>query len=311
MPLTHLKHTPPLKNDTPGITVNQLQTCAGAADALPAASLLPAALCVLGSVTVPSAASVYNEYALKRHMDTSVHLQNFFLYFFGACFNLLFALAACLARREGPGALFGGLNRAALALVLNNAAQGVLSSFFYKFADTILKKYSSTIATIFTALMSWLLFSHPLTANFAVGVSIVFVSMHQFFSFGPAKGAGGGGGGVAGGGGGSGAVAGGAPAVGGSGWGAAGVGIGGVAAAAGVGGGVGVTNGGGVGGGGNGGWPTQMLHSPSMEHFRVAPVDGNGGGAGGALGALAADAESGGGLGGGGGGAGREPLLPR
>ena len=27
---------------------------------------------------------VYNEFALKRNMDTSVHLQNFFLYFFGA-----------------------------------------------------------------------------------------------------------------------------------------------------------------------------------------------------------------------------------
>ncbi len=59
----------------PGITVNQLQSCGGAAEALPAASLLPAALCVLGSVTVPSAASVYNEFALKKHMDTSVHLQ--------------------------------------------------------------------------------------------------------------------------------------------------------------------------------------------------------------------------------------------
>jgi hypothetical protein len=65
--------------------------------------------------------------------------------------------------------------------------QGILSSFFYKFADTILKKYSSTIATIFTALLSWLMFAHPLTMNFALGVSIVFVSMHQFFTFGDKK----------------------------------------------------------------------------------------------------------------------------
>jgi hypothetical protein len=62
--------------------------------------------------------------------------------------------------------------------------QGILSSFFYKFADTILKKYSSTIATIFTAIMSWAMFGHQLTMNFLVGVSIVFVSMHQFFTFG-------------------------------------------------------------------------------------------------------------------------------
>ena len=50
----------------------------------------PASLAyTLGSVSVPSLASVYNEFALKKHMDTSVHEQNFFLYFYGACFNLL------------------------------------------------------------------------------------------------------------------------------------------------------------------------------------------------------------------------------
>ncbi len=43
----------------------------------------------LGSVTIPSLASVYNEFALKKHMETSVHEQNFFLYFYGALFNLL------------------------------------------------------------------------------------------------------------------------------------------------------------------------------------------------------------------------------
>ena len=37
-----------------------------------------------------------------------------------------------------------------LLLVGNNALQGILSSFFFKYADTILKKYSSTVATIFT-----------------------------------------------------------------------------------------------------------------------------------------------------------------
>ena len=41
----------------------------------------------LGSVTIPSLASVYNEFALKKHMETSVHEQNFFLYFYGALFK--------------------------------------------------------------------------------------------------------------------------------------------------------------------------------------------------------------------------------
>ena len=69
-----------------------------------------------------------------------------------------------------------------MLLVANNAAQGVLSSFFFKFADTILKKYSSTVATIFTGLVSAFLFGHQITINFCIGVSIVLISMHLFFS---------------------------------------------------------------------------------------------------------------------------------
>eukprot|EP00878_Enallax_costatus_P033762 GHUV01037317.1.p1 GENE.GHUV01037317.1~~GHUV01037317.1.p1 ORF type:complete len:170 (+),score=32.52 GHUV01037317.1:960-1469(+) len=117
-------------------------------------------------------------------MDTSVHLQNFFLYFYGMCFNLLGALAVCVYKKQTFLSIFDHQTKVTLFLVLNNALQGILSSFFYKFADTILKKYSSTIATIFTAIMSWAMFGHHLTANFLIGVSIVFVSMHQFFTFG-------------------------------------------------------------------------------------------------------------------------------
>ena len=69
-----------------------------------------------------------------------------------------------------------------MLLVVNNALQGILSSFFFKYADTILKKYSSTVATIFTGLLSAALFGHTLTLNFLIGVTIVFISMHQFFS---------------------------------------------------------------------------------------------------------------------------------
>ena len=45
--------------------------------------------------------------------------------------------------------------------------------------DTILKKYSSTVATIFTGIASAALFGHTLTINFILGISIVFISMHQ------------------------------------------------------------------------------------------------------------------------------------
>ncbi|GBG74072.1 hypothetical protein CBR_g17783 [Chara braunii] len=78
--------------------------------------------------------------------------------------------------------IFEGHSSKTMLLVANNAMQGVLSSFFFKYADSILKKYSSTVATIFTGLASAALFGHSLTINFILGISIVFISMHQFFS---------------------------------------------------------------------------------------------------------------------------------
>ncbi|PSC75788.1 CMP-sialic acid transporter 3-like [Micractinium conductrix] len=172
-----------------GITVNQLNYCSkgSGGDLFSPASIMY----TLGSITVPSLASVYAEFALKKHMDTSVLLQNFFLYFFGMCFNVLGLLFVMLVDSSmRPATLLHGFRSVTFLLVVNNALQGILSSFFFKYADSILKKQSSTIATIFTGLMSAALFGHALTLNFAIGVSIVFISMHLFFSMGSLKGGG-------------------------------------------------------------------------------------------------------------------------
>lgn len=106
-----------------GITVNQLQACGVKGEEIPSGSLLPALLCVLGSVTVPSAASVYNEKGLKRHMDTSVHLQNFFLYFYGMLFNLLGVLAMCAYKQQSFSSMFDHQSKVTYILVVNNALQ--------------------------------------------------------------------------------------------------------------------------------------------------------------------------------------------
>lgn len=46
-------------------------------------------------------------------------------------------------------------------------------------ADTILKKYSSTFATIVTGVASAALFGHAITMNWFLGVTVVLISMHQ------------------------------------------------------------------------------------------------------------------------------------
>ncbi|KAL0671778.1 hypothetical protein Bca4012_034482 [Brassica carinata] len=190
-----------------GISVNQLRSLPEGATTMAVPVAMGAYICTFIFVTVPSFASVYNEYALKSQYDTSIYLQlavltspllamwslilvftahaladNLFLYGYGAIFNFLGILATVIYKGPGSFDILQGHSRATMFLILNNAAQGILSSFFFKYADTILKKYSSTVATIFTGIASAALFGHVLTMNFLLGISIVFISMHQFFS---------------------------------------------------------------------------------------------------------------------------------
>ncbi|KAH0933076.1 hypothetical protein HID58_010193 [Brassica napus] len=184
-----------------GISVNQLRSLPEGATTIAVPIATGAYFCTFIFVTVPSLASVYNEYALKSQFETSIYLQNLFLYGYGAIFNflgilgtviykgklleiVLDALLTVLPLSTGPASfdILQGHSRATVFLIMNNAAQGILSSFFFKYADTILKKYSSTVATIFTGIASAALFGHVLTMNFLLGISIVFISMHQFFS---------------------------------------------------------------------------------------------------------------------------------
>ncbi|KAA8527307.1 hypothetical protein F0562_034596 [Nyssa sinensis] len=165
-----------------GISINQLRSLPDGTTAMGLPVATGAYIYTLIFVTVPSLASVYNEYALKSQYETSIYLQNLFLYGYGAIFNFLGILITAIFKGPSSFDILQGHSKATMLLIFNNAAQGILSSFFFKYADTILKKYSSTVATIFTGLASAALFGHTLTINFILGISVVFISMHQFFS---------------------------------------------------------------------------------------------------------------------------------
>ncbi|XP_066383840.1 uncharacterized protein [Miscanthus floridulus] len=72
-----------------GISVNQLKSLPEGSSALGLPVAAGAYLYTLFFVTVPALASVYNEKALKSQFDTSIYLQNLFLYGYGAIFNFL------------------------------------------------------------------------------------------------------------------------------------------------------------------------------------------------------------------------------
>ncbi len=77
-------------------------------NSLPSNVLGAAIVYTVGSITIPSLASVYNEMALKKNMDTSVHIQNFYLYFYGLLFNTVGLALLVVLGHQSVSELFKG-----------------------------------------------------------------------------------------------------------------------------------------------------------------------------------------------------------
>ncbi|KAK1435274.1 hypothetical protein QVD17_01035 [Tagetes erecta] len=149
-----------------GIIISQMRSLPEGSTAMGLPVAMGAYIYTFIFVTVPSMASVFNEYALKSQYDTSIYMQNLFLYGYGAIFNFLGILVTVIIKGPESFDILQGHSKATMLLIINNAAQGILSSFFFKYAG----------------FASAALFGHTLTINFMLGISIVFISMHQFFS---------------------------------------------------------------------------------------------------------------------------------
>ncbi|KAG4136346.1 hypothetical protein ERO13_D08G275200v2 [Gossypium hirsutum] len=112
-----------------GISVNQLRSLPEGSTSLGLHVTTGAYIYTLIFVTVPSLASVYNEYALKSQYETSIYLQNLFLYGYGAIFNFLAILGTTVVKGPSSFDILQGHSKATMFLICNNAAQGILSSF--------------------------------------------------------------------------------------------------------------------------------------------------------------------------------------
>nr|KAJ0217105.1 hypothetical protein LSAT_V11C300117580 [Lactuca sativa] len=127
-----------------GISINQMQALPEGSSRMGVPLEMGAYIYIFIFVTVPSLASVFNEYALK---------------------NFLGILGTVVIKGPESFDILHGRSKATMLLIINNAGQ-----------------YSATVATIFTGFASATLFGHTLTINFLLGISTVFISMHQSFA---------------------------------------------------------------------------------------------------------------------------------
>ena len=63
-----------------------------------------------------------------------------------------------------------------IIIILNNAAIGIVTSLFLKSLNSILKAFASALELMFTAVLSWIIFSIPLDVNTVLAIFIVSFS---------------------------------------------------------------------------------------------------------------------------------------
>ncbi|KAL3843308.1 hypothetical protein ACJIZ3_000711 [Penstemon smallii] len=122
-------------------------------------------------------AGVYTEAIIKKRPSRNINVQNFWLYVFGMVFNAVVILVQDFDAVINKG-FFHGYTLITFLMILNHALSGIAVSMVMKYADNIVKVYSTSVAMLLTAVVSVFLFGFHLSLAFFLGSTVVSVSVY-------------------------------------------------------------------------------------------------------------------------------------
>ncbi|KAG8371422.1 hypothetical protein BUALT_Bualt13G0086000 [Buddleja alternifolia] len=122
-------------------------------------------------------AGVYTEAIIKKRPSRNINVQNFWLYVFGMAFNAIAILVQDFDAVLNKG-FFHGYSSITVLMILNHALSGIAVSMVMKYADNIVKVYSTSVAMLLTAVVSVFLFGFHLSLAFFLGSTVVSVSVY-------------------------------------------------------------------------------------------------------------------------------------
>lgn len=122
-------------------------------------------------------AGVYTELIIKKRPSRNINVQNFWLYIFGMIFNVGAMLTQDYDEIMNKG-FFHGYSAITVCMIINHALSGIAVSLVMKYADNIVKVYSTSVAMLLTAAVSMFLFGFRLTLPFVLGSTVVSVSVY-------------------------------------------------------------------------------------------------------------------------------------
>ncbi|KAI6700937.1 hypothetical protein NL676_015261 [Syzygium grande] len=122
-------------------------------------------------------AGVYTEAIMKKRPSRNINVQNFWLYIFGMIFNAIAIVIQDFDAVANKG-FFHGYSLITTLMILNHALSGIAVSMVMKYADNIVKVYSTSVAMLLTAVVSVFLFGFHLSLAFFLGSTVVSVSVY-------------------------------------------------------------------------------------------------------------------------------------
>ncbi|XP_033142687.1 CMP-sialic acid transporter 4 isoform X2 [Brassica rapa] len=122
-------------------------------------------------------AGVYTEAIIKKRPSRNINVQNFWLYVFGMAFNAVAIVIQDFDAVANKG-FFHGYSFITVLMILNHALSGIAVSMVMKYADNIVKVYSTSVAMLLTAVVSVFLFNFHLSLAFFLGSTVVSVSVY-------------------------------------------------------------------------------------------------------------------------------------
>lgn len=127
-------------------------------------------------------AGVYNEYLLKRQgADINIFVQNVFMYLDSIVCNLfLLILNGNILNAFLYENIAKVFHYKVLVVMLNNAFIGIVTSFFLKTLNSILKTFASALELVLTAVLSYAFFSIPIYLNTVLSIGVVMLATYLY-----------------------------------------------------------------------------------------------------------------------------------
>lgn len=124
-------------------------------------------------------AGVYNEYLLKKQgANINIYVQNVFMYIDSIFCNITVIVILGIST-NGFVDIFNhikintSIQPKVILIMINNALVGIITSFFLKNLNSILKTFASALELIFTAVLCWILFNIPINTNTVISIAMV------------------------------------------------------------------------------------------------------------------------------------------